>query len=102
MKQRVMDVPSEIPYQRGGTVSRTLMRTNGGVVTLFAFDENEVITDHAVPHEVMVYVLEGNLSMTVSGETFTIKTGEALFMKPHETHSLRAVSPVKLLLIQLK
>lgn len=101
-EKRVHALRSLIDYQDKGIVSRTLLRTSGGIVTLFALDTGETLDEHAVPHEVLVYLVEGQLDFTVSGETYSLKEGDILSMHPGEVHTLRAVKATKMLLIQLR
>lgn len=51
-----------------GIASRVLARTDGGNVTLFAFDQGQGLSEHSAPYDALVMVLEGELLLTIGGE----------------------------------
>ena len=57
-----------IDYQEGSVVSRALIDKKAGTVTLFAFDENQGLSEHTAPFDALLYVLEGEVAVTVAGK----------------------------------
>ena len=57
-----------IDYQEGSVVSRTIIDKKTGTITLFAFDENQGLSEHTAPYDAMVYVLDGEVDVTISGK----------------------------------
>src|SRR3989304_9802260 len=77
-----------IDYQEGSVVSRTLIDKKGGTVTLFAFDENQGLSEHTAPYDAMVYVLDGEVDVTISGKPIRLKQGEMTIMPANQPHAL--------------
>ena len=65
-----------IDYQEGSVVSRTIIDKKTGTITLFAFDENQGLSEHTAPYDAMVYVLDGEVDVTISGKQVWLKQGE--------------------------
>jgi len=91
-----------IDYQADSVVSKEVLRTPNGTVTLFAFDEEQGLSEHTAPFDVVVSVVEGEANITISGTTYTVKEGEIIRMPAGEPHALQAKRPFKMLLIMLK
>jgi quercetin dioxygenase-like cupin family protein len=91
-----------INYQEGSVVSRTLIDKKAGTVTLFAFDENQGLSEHTAPYDALVYVLDGEVEVTISGKLITLKQGEVTIMPADEPHALAAKTRFKMLLTMIK
>ena len=91
-----------IDYQENSFVSRTIIDKKTGVVTLFAFDENQGLSEHTAPYEAMVVVLEGEVEVTISGKPFRVKEGEIIIIPANQPHALGAKTRFKMLLIMIK
>lgn len=96
---RVMDL---VRYQDGAVVSRTLVSRPTGTVTLFAFDEGQGLSEHTAPFDAMVYLLEGEAEIIVSGKPLPTKAGEVVLMPANQPHSLKALSRFKMLLTMIR
>jgi Uncharacterized conserved protein, contains double-stranded beta-helix domain len=91
-----------IDYQEGSVVSRTIIDKKAGTVTLFAFDENQGLSEHTAPFDAMVYVLDGEVEVTISGKPITLKKGEMTIMPANKPHALSAKTKFKMLLTMIK
>jgi quercetin dioxygenase-like cupin family protein len=91
-----------IDYQEGSVVSRTIIDKKTGTVTLFAFDENQGLSEHTAPYDAMVYVLDGEVDVTISGKPLTLKQGEITIIPANEPHALTAKTKFKMLLTMIK
>jgi quercetin dioxygenase-like cupin family protein len=91
-----------ISYQNGAVVSRTLIKRNTGTVTLFAFDKGEGLSEHTAPFDAMVYNVEGEAEIKISGKINALQEGEMIIMPAHKPHALKAVSKFKMLLVMIK
>ena len=83
-------------------VSRTLMRSGGGSVTLFAFDAGQELTEHTAPFDAMVTVLDGELEIRIGGTPHRVATGEAVVMPATIPHALRATLPTRMMLVMIR
>ena len=98
----VVKLAGLLDYQEGAVVSRTVIDKKTGTVTLFAFDEGEGLSEHTAPFDALVYVLDGEATITVSGKESQVTAGEMLIMPANEPHALRAVKRFKMLLVMVR
>jgi quercetin dioxygenase-like cupin family protein len=98
----VMKLDNLVCIQEGSVVSRTIIDKKWGTVTLFAFDRGEGLSEHAAPYDALVHVYNGEASITISGEPYTLKTGDAIIMPANAPHALKALSPFKMMLVMIR
>ena len=98
----VSKLESLIDYQDGSVVSRTIIDKKTGTITLFAFDENQGLSEHTAPYDALVYVIDGEVEITISGQPFRLKKGEITIMPANEPHALTAKTKFKMLLTMIK
>lgn len=99
---QVANVAHMIDYQKGSVVSREIISKKTGTITLFAFDEGEGLSEHTAPFDALVYLLEGEAEITISGKPFRLKQGEMIIMPAHQPHALAALKKFKMLLIMIR
>ena len=90
-----------IGYQEGSVVSRTIIDEEAGTVTLFAFDEDQGLSEHTTPYNALVYLVDGEAEIVISGNTHHVKEGEMIIMPANKPHALKAVKKFKMLLIMI-
>ena len=91
-----------IDLQPGGVVSRTIIKKKTGTVTVFAFDEDEGLSEHTTPYDALLMDLEGKADITISGTPYSLETGDLIKLPAGEPHSVKAVTPFKMLLIMIR
>jgi quercetin dioxygenase-like cupin family protein len=91
-----------IAYQEGSVVSRTILAKDTGTVTLFAFAQGQGLSEHTAPFDALVYLLDGESEITISGKPVQTKAGEMVIMPANEPHSLKAIKKFKMLLVMIK
>jgi len=94
------EVPA-IGSNSGGTIERIINKKTG-TVTLFGFDEGEGLSEHTAPFDALVYLLEGEAEVIISGKSVFLKKGEMTIMPAKEPHSLNAIKRFKMLLVLIK
>jgi quercetin dioxygenase-like cupin family protein len=102
LNAKVSNLAGLIGYQEGSVVSRTLIDRKVGTVTLFAFDEKQGLSEHTAPFDAMVYVVEGEVEIIISGKPLLLKQGEMTIMTANKPHALKAKTPFKMVLIMVK
>jgi quercetin dioxygenase-like cupin family protein len=100
--QAVFKVADLVQCQKDSVVSRTLIKKDKGTVTLFAFDEENALSEHTAPFDALVLVLDGECQITIAGEPQAVKAGEALILPANRPHAVRAVTAFKMLLIMIR
>ena len=102
LKAEASNLEGLIDYQEGSVVSRTIIDKKAGTVTLFAFDENQGLSEHTAPYDAMVYVIDGEVDVTISGKSVKLKKGEMTIMPANQPHALSAKTKFKMLLTMIK
>lgn len=97
-----MMLKDNIAYQEGAIVSKEIVKKAGGTVTLFAFDKGEGLSEHKTPFEALIFLLEGEVEVRLSGKTYKLKSGEFLVMPACQPHSLKATERFKMMLAMIK
>lgn len=89
-------------YQEGSVVSRTIIDKKTGTVTFFAFDEGQGLSEHTAPFDALVYLLDGEAEIVISGKPLRLKEGEMVIMPANQPHALRAVRKFKMVLTMIR
>ena len=101
-KSQILHIAEMVNYQEGAVVSRQITKADAGNVTLFAFDFDQGLSEHTAPFDALVHILEGEANVTISGEPFHLKAGDAILMPAHEPHALKALQRFKMLLTMIR
>ena len=91
-----------VDYQNGAVVSKEIIKKQTGTVTLFAFDKGQGLSEHTAPFDAMVYIIDGEAEITISGKPFYLKQGEMIIMPANEPHALKAVKKFKMMLTMIR
>lgn len=91
-----------IDYQDGSVVSQTLIDKKSGSVTLFAFDQNQGLSEHTAPFEALVQIIDGNANITIADNAYDLKPGEMILMPANVPHAVKATSRFKMMLTMIK
>ncbi|MFA5700519.1 MAG: cupin domain-containing protein [Desulfuromonas sp.] len=89
-------------YQEGAVVSRTLLKNASGTLTVFSFDAGQSLSEHTVPFNAFIQVLDGEGEITVAGKMSVVKPGEIILMPGGLPHSVHAPQRFKMLLIMFR
>jgi quercetin dioxygenase-like cupin family protein len=91
-----------VNYQDGSVVSREIIRKSTGTVTLFAFDQGQGLSEHTAPFDALVYIVEGEVEVIISGKAYHLNQGEFVILPANKPHALKALSKFKMLLVMIK
>lgn len=91
-----------IAYQEGSVVSREILRKKTGTITLFAFDKGQGLSEHTAPYDAVVYLVEGEATITIDGKPHELKEGEMIVMPANKPHAVNAVTRFKMLLTMIR
>ena len=91
-----------VGYQEGAVVSRTLLKREGGTITLFAFDEGQALSEHTAPFDAIAHVLEGEAEITIAGAPLMVTAGRMVLMPANQPHAVNARTRFKMLLTMVR
>jgi len=100
--EKAAGVTALVDYQGGAVVSRTIIERTTGTVTLFSFDKGQGLSEHTVPFDALVHVVDGEATVTIGGQSFRLRTGEAIIMPANKPHALKAVDRFKMMLVMIR
>ena len=101
-KSKVLHLAELVAYQDGSVVSRQITKADAGNVTLFAFDQDQELSEHTAPFDALVHVLDGEAEIRISGKGFELKTGDAIILPADEPHAVKASTRFKMLLTMIR
>jgi len=91
-----------VNYQEGSIVSRTIIDKKTGTLTLFAFWKGQALSEHTAPFDALVYIVDGEADVFISGNKHRIRQGEMIIMPANEPHALNAEQNFKMLLVMIR
>lgn len=101
-KGKVMSLVDLVDYSEGGVVSKQILKSEPGNITLFSFDEGQGLSEHAAPFDAMVQVLDGCVEIKIAGKPSLVKKGETIILPANIPHALQAVERFKMLLTMIR
>jgi quercetin dioxygenase-like cupin family protein len=102
VEPQVANLAEMIDYQKGAVVSREIIGKKTGTITLFAFDEGQGLSEHTAPFDAVVYLVDGEAEITISGRPFRLSLGEMIIMPAHQPHALAALKKFKMMLVMIR
>ncbi len=91
-----------INYATDAVVSKTLIDTTAGTITLFAFDKAQGLSEHTAPFDALVQVVEGEAEITISGKPHRLRDGGMILLPAGEAHVLNALKRFKMILTMVR
>ena len=91
-----------VAYQDDSIVSRIIIKSSGGSVTAFAFSTGQELSEHTVPYDAFVQVLDGEAEIRIAGEPHLVGTGESIVLPANQPHAVKAHRSFKMLLSMVR
>ena len=99
---KTLEMGNLVEYQAGRVVSLTLVQNEGLSLTLFAFAKGEGVSTHSTHGDAMVYILDGEATVTIGDEIIIAHTGQTVVMPSGIPHGVDATENFKMMLIVVK
>jgi quercetin dioxygenase-like cupin family protein len=96
------DLIHQVELPADGTLSRTLQQDERSKVVLFAFSAGQELSEHTAATPAIMHFLDGEADVTLGSGSLTASAGSWIHMPPQLPHSIRAKTPVVMLLTLLK
>lgn len=96
------DLVSEIQPPADGTLSRTLHQDQRLKAVLFGFSAGQELSEHTASTPAIMHFLKGEAMVTLGDDAIDARAGTWVHMPPNLKHSIRANTPVTMLLLLLK
>lgn len=97
-----LNITTDISYQSDSIVSKTILKNDGGNITLFAFDKGQALSEHTAPFDAMFICMDGNFRVTIGKDEHSLKKDNLLILPANIPHAVHANEPSKCLLTMIK
>ena len=97
-KSEKLNLKTELSYQEGQVVSKTLAQNEYVSLTLFSFWKGEEISTHESMGDAMVQCLDGVGRITIDGIEHELHEGDTIVMPARHPHAVFDVENFKMLL----
>ena len=101
-KSEIFNFQDKVDYSSGGIVSKQVIKTEKGNVSLFAFDKGEGLSEHTAPFDAMVQIIEGKAKITIGGVDFELSEGNTIIMPANISHAVFALEKFKMVLTMIR
>jgi quercetin dioxygenase-like cupin family protein len=101
-KGKTLDLKKLVEYATDSIVSKTLVDTNAGTITLFAFDAKQGLSEHTAPYDAVVQIIDGEAEIAIGERAICAGEGEMVIMPANVPHALQAVKRFKMLLTMIR
>ncbi|OFX17968.1 hypothetical protein A3K71_03065 [archaeon RBG_16_50_20] len=99
---KILRLKELLAYQGDAVVGRTLVDKEAGTVTAFSFDSGQGLSEHTAPYDALVIVVDVEVEIEISGESFHLREGEMIIMRANKPHALKAITKFKMILIMIR
>lgn len=99
---KVFELTELVEYAEGSVVSRVLLKSESGSITLFAFDAGQELSEHSAPYDALAQVVDGSGEFSVGGQTHNVSCGQTILLPANIPHAVRAPAKFKMLLTMLR
>ncbi|NLV52550.1 MAG: cupin domain-containing protein [Bacteroidales bacterium] len=101
-KGKTFVVSEMVDYAEGGVISKELIHSNAGSVTLFSFDAGQGLSEHTAPFDAFIQVVDGEMLLNVEGTDNHIKAGEGFVIPSGARHSVKAEQQFKMIITMVR
>ena len=91
-----------VNYAGHAIVSKTLIKKPGGTVTLFAFDEDQELSEHTAPFDALVQVFDGAAEIIIDGKPHSVSKSQSIILPANIPHAVKAKEKFKMMLTMIK
>ncbi|MHC4759274.1 MAG: cupin domain-containing protein [Planctomycetota bacterium] len=91
-----------VEYASDSIVSKTILDSAVGTLTLFAFDAGQSLSEHTSPYNAVVQIINGSGIFTIDSNPVEASVGEILIMPANVPHDVSAQKRFKMLLTMIR
>ena len=101
-EKEIINILDYINYSDGGIVSRAVVQRDNFSFTFFSFAAEEGIAEYAHCGDVLIHLLEGEISVSIEGMPQTLTAGDIIAVPDNTPHGIEALVPSKAVLYIVK
>lgn len=96
------DLAKAVEIPPNGILSRTIYQDDHVKAVLFGFDTGQELSEHTASMPAILSVVQGEAQLTLGNDGQDVAAGAWVQMPPQLPHSIKAKTPLILLLLLLK
>lgn len=96
------NLANTVNYEEGGIVSRQVLKSPAGNITVFSFAKGQGLSRHTAPFDAAVQILDGTAEIKIGDTPYTLKSGDFVIMPANVPHELFAAENFKMLLTMIR
>jgi quercetin dioxygenase-like cupin family protein len=97
----IPDLNAEIEIPANGILSRTIYGDATVSAVLFGFDAGQELSEHTASRPALIQIVRGEARLTLGPDALDARPGTWVRMPAGLSHSVRAITPLVLLLVLL-
>ena len=98
----IVDLAKEVEPPKDGILTRTLFNDDDVKAVIFGFGQAEELSEHTASMPAILHFIKGEASLTLGDDTVEAQPGTWIYMAANLQHSVKAKTPVIMLLLLLK
>ena len=98
----ILDLAKEAEPPADGILSRTVFQDDRLKAVVFGFGQGEELSEHTAAKPAMLFFVKGEATLGLGDDTQDAQTGPWVHMPASLKHSIKARTPVVMLLVLLK
>jgi quercetin dioxygenase-like cupin family protein len=98
----ILDLAKEAESPADGIISRTIFQDDMIKAVVFGFGEGQELSEHTASKPAMLFFVKGEASVGLGDDVQEAQAGTWVHMPANLKHSIKAQSPLVMLLVLLK
>ena len=98
----IIDLAKEVEPPQDGILTRTLFNDDDVKAVIFGFGKGEELSEHTASMPAILHFLQGEATLTLGDDKVEAQPGTWIHMPPELKHSIKAKTPVIMLLLLVK
>ena len=98
----ITDLAKEVEPPKDGILTRTLFKDDDVKAVIFGFGQGEELSEHTASTPAILHFLQGEATLTLGDDTVEAQPGTWIHMPAELKHSVKAKTPVIMLLLLVK
>ncbi len=98
----ILDLVNEAEPPADGILSRTVFQNDRIKAVVFGFGQGQELSEHTAAKPAMLFFVKGKATVGLGDDVQEAQTGTWVYMPANLKHSIKATTPVVLLLVLLK
>lgn len=98
----IVDLATEVEPPADGIHTRTLFNDDDVKAVIFGFGQGEELSEHTASMPAILHFLQGEATLTLGDDSVEAHPGTWIHWEPNLKHSVKAKTPVIMLLLLVK